>query len=46
VDGDVDGYAEPGLTEYGRDDLLQFERVGFVRVDDPGDPLVTYFTHQ
>ena len=46
VDGDVDGYAEPGVTEYGRDDLLQFERVGFVRVDDPGGPLVTYFTHQ
>jgi len=46
IDGDVSGYAEPGVAEYDRDDLLQFERVGFARVDDPTEtPLVVYFTH-
>jgi glutamyl-tRNA synthetase len=53
-DGDVTGLAEPGLADYGTDDLLQFERVGFVRVDDPGgresadsedDETVVYYTH-
>jgi glutamyl-tRNA synthetase len=33
TDGDVTGRAEPDLLEYAVDDLLQFERVGFVRVD-------------
>ena len=46
IDGDVTGYAEPGVAGYGRDATLQFERVGFVRVDDPGEPLVTYFAHR
>jgi len=45
MDGDVKGYAEPGVEGYEADDVLQFERVGFVRVDDPGEPLVAYFTH-
>ena len=33
MDGDVTGYAEPGIAEYEPDDLLQFVRVGFVRID-------------
>jgi glutamyl-tRNA synthetase len=47
MDGDVAGYAEPGVTSYDVDDLLQFERLCFVRLDtDPeGDELVAYFTH-
>jgi len=49
MDGDVTGHAEPGVADYGIDDLLQFERVGFVRIDDldeSGDPAVlAYFTH-
>ncbi|TSD13352.1 glutamate--tRNA ligase [Haloglomus irregulare] len=46
MDGDVSGRAEPGVGDYGVDDLLQFERVGFVRLDDVvGDELTTYFTH-
>ncbi|MFB6104434.1 MAG: glutamate--tRNA ligase [Halobacteriaceae archaeon] len=35
MDGDVDGLAEPGFADYDSDAFLQFERVGFVRVDRP-----------
>ncbi len=46
MDGDVGGYAEPGVSEYEPDDLLQFERVGFVRIDRHEDEeSVTYYTH-
>jgi glutamyl-tRNA synthetase len=48
MDGDVTGYAEPGLADYGADAVLQFERVGFVRVDAPtsgGEAAVVYFAH-
>ena len=50
TDGDVSGRAEPGLRGYDPDDLVQFERVGFARVDrvppaDGEEPLVTYFAH-
>jgi glutamyl-tRNA synthetase len=46
MDGDVSGYAEPGFADYGVDDLVQFERVGFVRVDDTGaDETVVYYAH-
>jgi len=48
--GDVTGYAEPGVTEYEPDDVLQFERVGFVRVDAAGrqteGSVRTYFAHR
>ena len=48
MDGDVSGYAEPGVADYAADELLQFERVCFARLDsDPSaeDGLVAYFTH-
>ncbi|MEF8936419.1 MAG: glutamate--tRNA ligase [Halovenus sp.] len=48
IDGDISGYAEPGILDYDPDDLLQFERVGFVRIDSlPAEEtgLVAYFTH-
>jgi len=57
MDGDVTGYAEPGVRSYGHDDMLQFERVGFVRVDavdvehehehehEHEEAVVTYFAH-
>ncbi len=44
-DGDVTGYAEGGVSEYEPDSMLQFERVGFVRVDAQ-TPCVTYFAHR
>ncbi|MFA9518340.1 glutamate--tRNA ligase [Halopenitus sp. H-Gu1] len=34
IDGDVTGYAEPEVADLAIDDLIQFERVGFVRIDD------------
>ncbi len=56
MEGDVDGYAEPGISKYEADDLVQFERVGFARLDrfgrdDGGDEnddeidLVAYYAH-
>jgi glutamyl-tRNA synthetase len=48
VDGDVSGYAEPGVAGYDPDDVLQFERVGFARVDalpGEGTDLVAYYAH-
>jgi len=50
MDGDVTGYAEPGIAEYDPDDLVQFERVGFARIDavddgSGGDRVVAYYAH-
>ena len=45
-EGDVTGYAEPGVATYTADDLLQFERVGFARLDrHDSEETVTYFAH-
>jgi glutamyl-tRNA synthetase len=47
MDGDVEGHAEPGVEGYAADDLLQFERVGFCRLDAFEDgELTAYFTHK
>ena len=45
IDGDVTGVAEPGIAEYDADTLLQFERVGFARLDALADPIVACYTH-
>ncbi|MDS0283142.1 glutamate--tRNA ligase [Haloarcula onubensis] len=47
MDGDVVGVAEPGYLDYEPDDVLQFERVGFARVDrvDPDGESVAYYAH-
>ena len=46
IHGDVHGHAEPGYADYGPDDLVQFERVGFARYDreDPTET-VAYYAH-
>jgi len=45
-DGDVEGRAEPGFAAYDPDEVVQFERVGFARVDAQRDDLtVAYFAH-
>jgi glutamyl-tRNA synthetase len=45
-DGDVEGVAEPGVLAYDEGALVQFERVGFARVDDlTRDPAVAYYAH-
>jgi glutamyl-tRNA synthetase len=47
MDGDIAGHAERGVAGYDVDDLLQFERVGFVRVDSTeSDEFVVYFAHR
>ena len=45
-DGDVTGVAEPDFAETDADDVVQFERIGFVRVDEHGpEESVVYWTH-
>ncbi|MDZ7745684.1 MAG: glutamate--tRNA ligase [Halobacteriales archaeon] len=47
MDGDVACFGEPGIEAYEPDDLLQFERIGFVRVDEQTDrETVVYFAHE
>ncbi|GCF12868.1 glutamate--tRNA ligase [Haloarcula mannanilytica] len=49
MDGDVSGVAEPGLLDYDADDVVQFERIGFARLDEVADDSdtesVAYFAH-
>jgi glutamyl-tRNA synthetase len=46
MDGDETGHAEPGLAVYQSDDIVQFERVGFARIDRHDDEeTVAYFSH-
>jgi glutamyl-tRNA synthetase len=45
-DGDVDGRAEAGISAYDPDDVVQFERVGFARIDEHVDGhTVAYYAH-
>ncbi len=47
IDGDVRGAAEPGFAETAVDDVVQFERIGFARVDKHADrESVAYFAHR
>jgi glutamyl-tRNA synthetase len=47
MDGDVHGHAEPGVAGYDPDEMLQFERVGFARIDAHEDvETVAYFAHR
>ncbi|ELZ04443.1 glutamate--tRNA ligase [Natrialba aegyptia] len=46
ITGDVSGQAEPGVAELESDEMVQFERVGFARIDHrDGDETVAYYTH-
>jgi len=50
VGGDLDGHAEPAFADAAVDEVVQFERVGFARVDardptDPGVDRVVYYSH-
>ncbi len=51
IEGDVEGFAEPDFAEAEVDDIVQFERVGFVRVDSEAESradgeTLTYFAHE
>jgi glutamyl-tRNA synthetase len=53
MEGDVVGSAEPDFADTGVDDVVQFERIGFVRVDghdgespdSEGEESVVYWSH-
>jgi len=45
-DGDVSGHAEPAFADTEVDEIVQFERISFVRVDQHSDDeSVVYYTH-
>ncbi|MDG5819264.1 glutamate--tRNA ligase [Natronococcus sp. A-GB7] len=47
MDGDVSGQAEPEVAALEPDEMVQFERVGFARIDsvDGEDGTLAYYTH-
>ncbi len=50
TEGDVTGRAEPGVAELEPDELIQFERIGFARIDgrepvDDDERVVAYYAH-
>jgi glutamyl-tRNA synthetase len=46
MDGDETGRAEPGVSEYAAGEIVQFERIGFARIDrHDSDESVAYFAH-
>jgi glutamyl-tRNA synthetase len=46
MDGDVEAAAEPRIESYDPDDVVQFERIGFVRIDAHDDGTVAYYAHR
>ncbi len=46
MEGDIEGYAEPAIENRESDEMVQFERVGFARIDgQEDDRTVAYFAH-
>jgi len=48
MDGDVRGHAEPGVGDLDSDEMVQFERVGFARIDrhdEADEETVAYYAH-
>jgi hypothetical protein len=42
---EAEGLAEPSCVDLDPDDMIQFERFGFVRVDS-ASPFVAFYTHR
>lgn len=42
----ISGYGEPSLKNTKADEIVQFERFGFVRIDSIGDEITAYFAHK
>ncbi|AHF99722.1 glutamyl-tRNA synthetase [Halostagnicola larsenii XH-48] len=46
IDSDVTGRAEPAVADLESDEMVQFERIGFARIDrHEEDETVTYYAH-
>ncbi|MFQ6105677.1 MAG: glutamate--tRNA ligase [Candidatus Hydrothermarchaeaceae archaeon] len=45
-DGELKGLGEENLRKLHPDDIVQFERFGFVRIDSIGEEIVSYFAHK
>ncbi|WP_226041867.1 glutamate--tRNA ligase [Natrinema sp. DC36] len=48
MEGDVRGHAEPGVGDLESDEMVQFERVGFARIDrhdEEDEETVAYYAH-
>ena len=45
ADGDISGVCEPEVGTW-KDRMVQFERVGFTRIDSVGDRIVAYYSHR
>jgi glutamyl-tRNA synthetase len=45
-DGRVAGFCEENCKNLHAGDVIQFERIGFVRVDDAGNEIICYFAHR
>ncbi len=45
-EGIIEGYGEPDLENVEVGEIIQFERFGFVRLDEKDDEMVFYFTHK
>ena len=47
IDGSVEsGFGEPGIVDIKEGTFLQFERVGFARISESGDPIRVSFAHK
>jgi glutamyl-tRNA synthetase len=44
--GTIVGLGEPDLRNVEVDEVIQFERFGFVRVDEVNEEIVVYFAHK
>ena len=42
----VEGYAERAVSDIKTDEIVQFERFGFVRIENINDNIIGYFTHK
>jgi hypothetical protein len=43
---EVEGLAEEAVGDLAEGTMLQFERFGFVRLEDPGPPVVAVYAHR
>jgi len=42
----VEGIAEDGCKKLKADEIIQFQRFGFVRIDTVNNNLIAYFAHK